>query len=62
MKKTRRIPEKERFYQSKMKPIPMVTFGLFFAIKVSATRYRLVEIEDAEFGETPQHGGSLIHL
>ena len=45
-----------------MKPIPMVTFGLFFAIKVSATRYLLVEIEDDVVEEAPENGGSLIYF
>ena len=41
-----------------MKPIQLITLGLFFAIKVSTARYVLVEIED----EITEHAGSFIDL
>ena len=39
----------------KMKPIPLITFGLFFLMKLSAARYLLVEIEDGVKGKIPRH-------
>ena len=45
-----------------MRPIPLVAFGLFFAMKISIARYLLVEIEDNVVDEAPEHGGSLIYI
>ena len=42
-------------YQMKMKPIPLIAFGLFFLMKLSAARYLLVEIEDGVKGKIPIH-------
>ena len=52
----------ELLYQSKIKPIQLITLGLFFAIKISTARYVLVEIEDDVEGEITEHAGSLINL
>ena len=41
-----------------MRPILLVAFGLFFAMKPSTTRYLLVEIEDEVVDEVAEHGGS----
>ena len=49
-------------YPSKMKPIQLITLGLFFAIKVSTARYLLVEIEDDVDSEITEHGGNLIYF
>ena len=49
-------------YPSKMKPIQLITLGLFFAIKVSTARYVLVEIEDEVEGEITEHAGSFINF
>ena len=38
-------------YQMKMNPIPLIPFGLFFLMKLSAARYLLVEIEDGVKGK-----------
>ena len=35
----------------KMKPVPLITFGVFFLMKLSAARYLLVEIEDGVKGK-----------
>ena len=45
-----------------MKPIQLITLGLFFAIKVSTARYVLVEIEDEVEGEITEHAGSFINF
>ena len=45
-----------------MKPIQLITLGLFFAIKVSNARYVLVEIEDEVEGEITEHAGSFINF
>ena len=45
----------------KMKPIPLRAFGLFFSINLSTERYLLVEIEDGEEGEMPEHPGIFIY-
>ena len=47
-------------YPSKMKPIQLITLGLFFAIKVSTSRYVLVEIEDEVEGVITERAGSFI--
>ena len=43
----------------RMKPIPLMAFGLFFTINLSTERYLLVEIEDGVEGEMPEHTGVL---
>ena len=43
-----------------MKPIQLITLGLFFAIKVSTSRYVLVEIEDEVEGVITERAGSFI--
>ena len=48
-------------YQAKMKPIPLMTFGLFFVMNLSAARYLLVEIEDGVVGKIPLHPAILIY-
>ena len=45
-----------------MRQISLVAFGLFFAMKLSTTRYLLVEIEDDVVEEAPENGGSLIYF
>ena len=45
----------------RMKPIPLMAFGLFFTINLSTERYLLVEIEDGVEGEMPEHTGVFIH-
>ena len=45
-----------------MRSIPLVAFGLMFAMKLSTTRYLLVEIEDDVVEDVPEHGGSLIYF
>ena len=52
----------ELLYQSKMKPIQLITLGLFFAIKVSTSRYVLVEIEDEVEGGITERAGSFIDV
>ena len=39
----------------KMNPITLITFGLFFLMKLSAARYVLVEIEEGVKGKIPRH-------
>ena len=39
----------------KMNPIPLIAFGLFFLMKLSAARYLLVEIEDGVKGKIPRN-------
>ena len=41
-----------------MKPIQLITLGLFFAIEFSTARYVLVQIEDEVEGEITAHAGS----
>ena len=45
-----------------MKPIQLITLGLFFAIKVSTARYVLVEIEDEVEDEITEHAGNFINF
>ena len=45
-----------------MNAIQLITLGLFFAIKVSTSRYVLVEIEDEVEGEITEHAGSFINF